>query len=89
MERVLFLYAKGAESWGRIRNPLYKEDEPLAADRYVEKIIEAVKANAEHFGFDVPEIWIEPGRSLVGDAGTTLYTIGSKRSARHSQVCGG
>ncbi|GIN67884.1 diaminopimelate decarboxylase [Bacillus sonorensis] len=56
-----------------------KEDEPLAADRYVEKIIEAVKANAEHFGFDVPEIWIEPGRSLVGDAGTTLYTIGSKK----------
>ena len=27
-----------------------KDDEPLAADVYVEKIIEAVKANAEHFG---------------------------------------
>ncbi len=26
---------------------------------------------------EMPEIWIEPGRSLVGDAGTTLYTIGS------------
>ncbi|MEC1417179.1 diaminopimelate decarboxylase [Bacillus haynesii] len=56
-----------------------KDDEPLAADVYVEKIIEAVKANAEHFGFDIPEIWIEPGRSLVGDAGTTLYTIGSQK----------
>ena len=27
----------------------------------------------------MPEIWIEPGRSLVGDAGTTLYTIGSMK----------
>ena len=23
------------------------------------------------------EIWIEPGRSIVGDAGTTIYTVGS------------
>lgn len=27
----------------------------------------------------MPEIWIEPGRSLVGDAGTTLYQIGSRK----------
>ena len=27
----------------------------------------------------MPEIWIEPGRSLVGDAGTSLYTIGSEK----------
>ena len=28
---------------------------------------------------NIPEIWIEPGRSLVGDAGITLYKIGSKK----------
>lgn len=27
----------------------------------------------------LPEIWIEPGRSLVGDAGTTIYQIGSSK----------
>ena len=27
----------------------------------------------------IPEIGIEPGRSLVGDAGITLYKIGSKK----------
>jgi diaminopimelate decarboxylase len=27
----------------------------------------------------MPEIWIEPGRSLVGEAGTTLYSIGSSK----------
>lgn len=56
-----------------------EEDEPLHATEYVEKIIEAVKANAARYGFDIPEIWIEPGRSLVGDAGTTLYTVGSQK----------
>ena len=29
--------------------------------------------------YPIPEIWIEPGRSLVGDAGTTLYTVGSTK----------
>ena len=27
----------------------------------------------------MPEIWIEPGRSLVGDAGITLYKVGSSK----------
>lgn len=27
----------------------------------------------------LPEIWVEPGRSIVGDAGTTLYTVGSNK----------
>lgn len=27
--------------------------------------------------YPLPEIWIEPGRSIVGDAGTTIYTVGS------------
>lgn len=56
-----------------------EDDEPLHATKYVEKIIEAVKENAARYGFDIPEIWIEPGRSLVGDAGTTLYTVGSQK----------
>lgn len=38
-----------------------------------------VKEKAENAGMAIPEIWIEPGRSLVGDAGTTLYSIGSQK----------
>lgn len=56
-----------------------EDDEPLHATEYVESIIEAVKENATRYGFHIPEIWIEPGRSLVGDAGTTLYTVGSQK----------
>ncbi|HZH58422.1 MAG TPA: diaminopimelate decarboxylase [Metabacillus sp.] len=56
------------------------EDEPLPATYYVEKIVEAVKTQVSGMGIAMPEIWIEPGRSLVGDAGTTLYTTGSTKS---------
>lgn len=52
-------------------------DTPLEVADYVKAITDAVK---QHFSglYDViPEIWVEPGRSIVGDAGTTLYTIGS------------
>lgn len=55
------------------------EDEPIPASQYVKEIIEEVKKQAEEFSMSMPEIWIEPGRSLVGDAGTTLYKIGSKK----------
>ncbi|GAE25493.1 diaminopimelate decarboxylase [Halalkalibacter wakoensis JCM 9140] len=54
-------------------------DTPLPAGEYVTKMIEVVKKKALESGLTMPEIWIEPGRSLVGDAGTTLYSIGSKK----------
>ena len=62
------------------------EDDPVSIDTYVDAIISVVKDEAKRLQIQVPEIWIEPGRSLVGDAGTTLYTIGSEKdipSIRH------
>ncbi|MCM3586449.1 diaminopimelate decarboxylase [Mesobacillus maritimus] len=56
-----------------------EEDDPLPASQYVEEIITEVRTQTEQFDMDMPEIWIEPGRSMVGDAGTTLYRIGSKK----------
>ena len=55
------------------------EDEPMQASQYVEEIILEVKEHASRLEMALPEIWIEPGRSLVGDAGTTLYKIGSHK----------
>lgn len=56
-----------------------EEDQPLEPAVYVEQMIQTVKQASEASGYPVPEIWIEPGRSLIGDAGTTLYTIGSTK----------
>lgn len=55
------------------------EDDPIPASQYVEEIIAEVKNQVELYSMKMPEIWIEPGRSLVGDAGTTLYSIGSRK----------
>lgn len=55
------------------------EDDPIPASNYVVEIIEEVKKQVERFSMNMPEIWIEPGRSLVGDAGTSLYSIGSRK----------
>ncbi|MCS0672308.1 diaminopimelate decarboxylase [Cytobacillus firmus] len=56
-----------------------EDDDPIHASQYVEEIIGEVKKQTEHYSMKMPEIWIEPGRSLVGDAGTTLYQTGSRK----------
>jgi diaminopimelate decarboxylase len=56
-----------------------KEDEPLPPAHYVSEIISEVKNLTEQYSLKMPEIWIEPGRSLVGDAGITLYQVGSSK----------
>ncbi|MDP4162501.1 MAG: diaminopimelate decarboxylase [Bacillota bacterium] len=56
-----------------------KEDEPIPPSQYVKEIIAEVKTLVASLGLSMPEIWIEPGRSLVGDAGLTLYRVGSKK----------
>lgn len=56
-----------------------KEDEPIEPSRYVKEIITEAKKWALHYSLAMPEIWIEPGRSLVGDAGITLYRVGASK----------
>lgn len=56
-----------------------EEDTPLAPSVYVKEMVLVVKDLVVETGLAMPEIWIEPGRSLVGDAGTSLYTIGSEK----------
>lgn len=56
-----------------------EEDDPIPASQYVKEIINEVKKQVSAYSMKMPEIWIEPGRSLVGDAGTTLYQIGSRK----------
>jgi len=56
-----------------------EEDTPLEPSVYVKEMVQVVKELVAETSFSMPEIWIEPGRSLVGDAGTSLYTIGSEK----------
>ncbi|PYZ94441.1 diaminopimelate decarboxylase [Salipaludibacillus keqinensis] len=54
-------------------------DHPLPLHEYIDKMVLAAKAESAKLNMPVPEIWIEPGRALVGEAGTTLYRIGSRK----------
>ena len=56
-----------------------KEDDPIPYNCYVEDIIKATKDAVKEIGIPIPEIWIEPGRSIVGEAGISLYEIGSHK----------
>ncbi len=53
------------------------EDRPLPVETYLSTLVESVKLWAERVNMPVPRILIEPGRAIVGPAGTTLYTVGS------------
>ena len=52
-------------------------DRPLPIAEYVQAITGAIKERFGAHQLPLPSIWVEPGRSIIGDAGTTLYTVGS------------
>jgi len=51
--------------------------DPVEYDKYMQKVSVTVKSTCEKRGIQLPFILIEPGRSIVGPAGITLYTVGS------------
>lgn len=55
------------------------DDSPLPLDKYAKAIIRSVRTHSAANNLNLPEIWIEPGRSIVGEAGTTLYTVGTEK----------
>lgn len=55
------------------------KDQVLSSKTFVDEIVETVRDYAYKFHLEMPEIWIEPGRSIVGNAGYSLYTVGSEK----------
>lgn len=56
----------------------YTENDPeidIAAN--IKEVAKAVKAQCKALDYPMPAIRLEPGRSIVADAGMTLYTVGT------------
>ncbi len=53
------------------------EDKPRETKEYCDAILNKVDSVCKEINLEVPTLVIEPGRSIAGNAGTTLYTIGS------------
>lgn len=44
---------------------------------YLDAVVDEIKAKAKEYSLGEPYLLIEPGRSIVGEAGVTLYTVGA------------
>ena len=51
-------------------------DKPVVYDEYMKSVSAVVKNICAEKNLKLPKIIMEPGRSIVGDTGITLYTIG-------------
>lgn len=59
-----------------------EEHKPPQREDFIKRIADTVKEACRQTGMPLPYLLIEPGRSIVGDAGITLYTIGSVKEIK-------
>ena len=68
-------------------------DQRCSIGDFLQLISRAVIDRAGECGFPLPKLTLEPGRSIVGEAGLTLYTIGTVKEIpgvrRYAAVDGG
>lgn len=57
-------------------------DSPLEIEEYLTPVAKALHSYCEKLNIPEPEFHIEPGRSIVGEAGTTLYTLGNVKEIK-------
>ena len=56
----------------------YTENDPVIdIEDNIRQVAEFVKARCAELSLSVPEVHMEPGRSIVADAGITLYRVGN------------
>ena len=56
-----------------------EEHKPMPIEDFTKMIAENVKSAFKNKGLKLPKLILEPGRSIVGEAGTTLYTVGEPK----------
>ena len=70
-----------------------QNDKPISVYEIAQTIIDAIKLNTKKYELKEPFVFIEPGRSIVGTAGVTIYTAGSSKQVpdgrRYQAVDGG
>ena len=66
---------------GGLGIPYLEEDPRLAVETFVRALLERLEHAWSLHDLPQPKIILEPGRSLVGQAGVTLYRVGSVKQA--------
>ena len=60
-----------------------KEDNAKSIKEFCKSIINKAKDVCKEIDIDLPKLIIEPGRSIVANAGSTLYTVGSIKDIKN------
>lgn len=56
------------------------DDQPISIQQVIQNIVTEINEQAIQKKIQIPSIWIEPGRSIVGEAGYSLYRTGSTKT---------
>jgi diaminopimelate decarboxylase len=64
-------------------------DEPTPIEQLAERIVGAVADGCAALGIPVPHLAFEPGRSIIGTAGVTLYELGTTKPVEVVTAGGG
>jgi diaminopimelate decarboxylase len=56
------------------------EDHPVEVARYGSAVLETVAARCAELGFPRPQLFVEPGRAIVGPSTVTLYRVGTVKA---------
>lgn len=59
-----------------------EKDDPNTVYDSIKNFTDVVKRDAEKYGLSLPFISIEPGRSIVAEAGITVYTVGAVKEIK-------
>jgi len=58
-------------------------DTPVDYEGYIKSVSDVIKDICHEHNIEIPFIYMEPGRSIVGDAGITLYKVGSIKDIKN------
>jgi diaminopimelate decarboxylase len=56
------------------------QDEPSSIEDLSKVVVRALRKYTKQYNVKIDKIYLEPGRSLIGNAGTTLYEAGNIKS---------
>ncbi|MGI6032921.1 MAG: diaminopimelate decarboxylase [Coriobacteriales bacterium] len=77
MRHVVGFTARILDIGGGLGIPYTVHDEPASIAQFAKTATDAVHENCSTYDYPYPHLFTEPGRSIVANAGITLYTVGS------------
>lgn len=65
---------------GGFATPYVESDQSIDIAANIKAVADHLNAGCERQGYPMPRVLLEPGRSIVADAGVTLYTAGGTKT---------